>query len=527
MADVGFDDRISAAMDAHDRGDGAKVIEDAATIIRLARMDILEYDRCRLAEADKLQVRASILDREVQAQRASMRREHARANDTVAPLPPQFSDDAIACKFSDRHAEELLHVSVWNQWLVFKDGRWLRDPVLTVFEKSRLICREVARDAASEKDGDVLAAGITSARTVSAVERLARSDPRHARAAEDFDADPWLLNTPGGVVNLKTGKMRRHSPSDLFTKVTAIAPGGECPRFLLFLAEITQQSAAVIAYIRRFIGYTLTGQITEHAFMFLYGPGKNGKSVLLNIVAYILGDYAQTAMSDVFTLTRGSEGHASKLAALRGARMVAVSETEEGRPWAEARIKAWTGGDKVSANFMHGNPFEFSPVCKLWFSGNHKPPLRNPDAAMRRRLHLLPLSYIPPKPDLALAEALQAEAGGILAWAISGCLEWQKTGLAPPPAVCAATDDYFADQNAIELWLGERCNRLPTGEVGARALFHDWRAFAGARGDDPRSEKWFSAELEKLFVKDRKTGGVVFKGIAFKPSPAEAERGTM
>jgi putative DNA primase/helicase len=518
MADD-IDDRLSAAMDAHDDTPASSSVADAFTILRLARMDTLEYDRCRIAEADKLHVRVAVLDREVHAQRASSRRAQSRPNETAAPMPPQFSDDAIACKFSDRHSDELLHVSVWNQWLVFKDGRWLRDPVLTVFEKTRLICREVARDAASEKDGDTLAASITSARTVAAVERLARSDPRHARAAEDFDADPWLLNTPGGVVNLKTGKMRRHSPTDLFTKVTAIAPGGDCPRFLQFLSEITRSSEPVIAFIRRFIGYTLTGQISEHTFIFLYGPGKNGKSVLLNIVAYILGDYAQTAMSDVFTLARGNEGHASKLATLRGARMVAVSETEEGRPWAEARVKAWTGGDKVSANFMHGNPFEFEPVCKLWFSGNHKPPLRNPDAAMRRRLNLLPLSYIPPKPDLALAETLRAEAGGILAWAIRGCLEWQEKGLAPPHAVTQATDDYFADQNAIELWLAERCDRLPNAQLGVRLLFQDWRAFAEARGDDPRSEKWFSAELEKQFVRERKAAGVVFKGIAFRPPP--------
>ena len=515
MPDGQLDDKFDTLNSS--TGPGCAII-DAMAILRLAAMDTLGYDRCRVAEAEKLQVRVSVLDQEVLAQRSNRRREQNLHNDTEQPTPPRFSDDAIACRMSDRHAESLLHVSAWNHWLVFQDGRWLRDPVLTVFEKCRLICREVACDAADTKDGSSLAPAITSARTVAAVERLARSDPRHARSADAFDADPWLLNTPAGVVDLHNGRMRRHSPLDLFTKVTAVAPGGECPQFLQFLSEITQRKQDVINYIQRFIGYTLTGQISEHAFIFLYGPGKNGKSVLLNTVAYILGDYAQTAMADVFTVNRGGEGHASRLATLRGARMVAVSETEEGRPWAEARIKAWTGGDKVSANFMHGNPFEFAPVCKLWFSGNHKPPLRNPDAAMRRRLHLLPLSFIPPKPDLALTETLQAEAGGILAWAIRGCLEWQEMGLAPPSVVATATDEYFADQNAIEMWLGERCKQLPNAELGARALFKDWRSFAEARGDDPRSEKWFSAELEKQFVKERKTSGVVFKGLAFIPS---------
>jgi putative DNA primase/helicase len=395
--------------------------------------------------------------------------------------------------------------------------------VLTVFDKARMICREVAADAAGEKDGASIAPAITSAKTVAAVERIARSDPRHARASDAFDADPMRLNTPGGVVNLRTGHMTPHSAADLFTKVTTVAPGGKCPKFLRFLLQITKRDKETVRYLQRFIGYTLTGLIREHAFLFLYGPGKNGKGVLMSTIAYVLGDYAQAAMADVFTVARGGDGHASKLATLRGARMVAVSETEEGRPWAEARIKAWTGGDKVSANFMHGNPFEFSPVCKLWFAGNHKPPLRNPDAAMRRRLHLLPLTYVPPVPDLRLTEALQAEAAGILAWAIVGCQEWQQKGLKPPTIVTEATNDYFTDQDTIETWLAARSVTRPDAQLAVRVLYQDWRKFVEAGGTEAQSEKWFSGELEKKFVKKKTPKGMAFLGIAFAPPSAKKQ----
>ena len=280
-----------------------------------------------------------------------------------------------------------------------------------------------------------------------------------------------------------------------------------------FLIQITQGNRKLVRYLQRFIGYTLTGSISEHAFLFAYGPGGNGKGVLFSTVAALLGDYATTAMHDVFMVARNDQ-HPTNLAALRGARMVAVTETEEGRQWAEARVKAITGGDRVSARVMRGDPFEFTPVCKLWFSGNHKPPLRNPDAAMRRRMNLVPLTYVPAKPDTELVEALRAELPGILSWAIQGCLDWQDKGLMPPPIVTAATDEYFAAQDSLAEWLSDSCERIPRAWTTTRTLFADWKTWAQARGEDPGTEKRFSEMMLRHASKTKKTVGMGFEGIS-------------
>ena len=328
---------------------------------------------------------------------------------SITETSPAYSDDSLALAFSNRHDGQLLYVPAWASWLRWDGCRWLRDDTLHVFDLVRALCRDIAAQAeAAEKDGESIARGLTSAGTVAAVERLARSDARHARRAEAFDADPWALNTPGGVIDLRTGTMRPHRKDDLFTKATSVTPSRSSRRrWMRFLLEITHRDKAMVRYLQRFIGYTLTGIIEEHAFAFLCGPGGNGKSVLLATVAEMLGDYATTAMADVFTAGRNDQ-HPTHLASLRGARLVAVTETEEGRPWAESRIKALTGGDRISARVMRGDPFEFSPVFKLWIAGNHRPVLRNPDPAMRRRLHLMPFTFVPIKPDLKLMEALRA-----------------------------------------------------------------------------------------------------------------------
>ncbi len=433
--------------------------------------------------------------------------------------PPEFSDDGLALSFSTKHASQLLYVPAWSRWLRWDGVRWASDDTLHVFDLARVNCREMAAHAieAHPKRGEAMANAITSAGTIAAVERLARSDPRHARRAEDFDADPWALNTPAGVLCLRTGKMRPHHKSGLHTKVAGAAPGGECPRWLRFLHEVTQNDTELVAYFQRLIGYTLLGEIPEHAFAFLLGPGKNGKSVLLSTVAAMMGDYAATAMADVFTVGRNDQ-HPTHLASLRGARMVVVSETEAGVPWAESRLKALTAGDKIAARVMRGDPFEFVPAFTLWVAGNHKPVLRNPDAAMRRRMHLVPLTFVPPKADLDLDKALLAELPGIMAWAVEGCMLWQAMRLSPPAIVTGATDDYFEEQDNLTAWFAERCERKPGLNTGSRALFSDWKKWSLERGEEPGTEKKFSENLERLAAKKKTKTGKEFLGLRLLPS---------
>ena len=239
---------------------------------------------------------------------------------------------------------------------------------------------------------------------------LARSDRRLAATIDQWDADPWLFNTPGGTVKLKTGEMHPHRREDYITKISAVTPAGACPKFIEFLETIFARDQELIDYIQKVFGYSLTGDTREHALFFFHGTGANGKSVLVSTMAGILGDYHKTAPIETFVAT-AIASHPTDLAGLRGARLVTAVETEEGRRWAESKIKSLTGGDRISARFMRQDFFKFTPEFKLIIAGNHKPGLRSVDEAIRRRFHLVPFAVtIPPEDrDIDLANKLRTE----------------------------------------------------------------------------------------------------------------------
>ena len=268
-------------------------------------------------------------------------------------------------------------------------------------------------------------------------------------------------------------------------------------------------------------GYCLTGLTNEYALFFIYGPGGNGKSVFLNILNYILGDYATTASMDTFTASK-SDRHPTDLAMLNGARLVSASETEEGRAWAESRIKQLNGGDKISARFMRQDFFEFVPQFKLVIVGNHAPVLANVDDAARRRFNIVPFTQKPERPDRQLEEKLKREAGQILAWAIAGCRDWQESGLVRPEIVTSATADYFEDQDLFEQWIEDRCERSPGKWELPTPLYNDWADFAKAADDDPGTAKAMSSKLKRAGFQPRKLRGGIrtYQGIALKPKGA-------
>jgi len=266
--------------------------------------------------------------------------------------PPTFSDEGLALRFADVHAGDLRYVAAWSKWLQWSGSHWRFDDTLHAFDLVRRTCRE----AAAECNKSRVATAIASAKTVAAVERLARADRRLAATIDQWDADPWLLNTQAGVVDLQTGNERPQRADDYMTKITAIAPRGDCPRFMAFLDRIAGADRELVAYFRRVFGYALTGLTREHALFFGYGTGANGKSVLLSTVAGLVGDYHKTAPIETFTASN-ADRHPTDLASLRGARLVTATETEEGRRWAESRIKQLTGGDVVAAHFMRQDFF--------------------------------------------------------------------------------------------------------------------------------------------------------------------------
>jgi putative DNA primase/helicase len=439
--------------------------------------------------------------------------------------PPAFTDEALALHFTDLHKHRLRYVAAWGRWLFREPDVWRFDDTLLALDLARSVCRQSAAACGNPR----IALVIASAKTVFAVERLAKADRVHAATVEQWDADPWLLNTPAGVVDLRTGDMRPHHPDDYFTKITAVAPGGDCPTWHRFLNRITSGNMELQAFLQRVAGYSLTGNTREHALFFGFGTGANGKGTFINTLTGILGGYAAIAVMETFTASQG-ERHPTDLAMLRGARLVTAQETEEGRRWAESRVKALTGGDPISARFMRQDFFTFIPQFKLFIIGNHRPGLRNVDEAIRRRFHLVPFEVqIPPADrDHDLPEKLRTEWPGILQWMIDGSLGWQAEGLAAPEAVRTATDDYLQAEDALALWIDERCKKTDWGYTEATRLYDDWRRWAIAAGEEPGSQKRFSEALQaRGYAKVRTNiGRMAFEGIALndvRPAYSEPE----
>jgi P4 family phage/plasmid primase-like protien len=274
-----------------------------------------------------------------------------------------------------------------------------------------------------------------------------------------FDADRLILGTPGGTVDLRTGILRPARREDLLTKLTACAPapaGTRPERWLAFLDEVFGGDAELIAFMQRAAGYALTGLTNEHKLLFLYGTGRNGKSVFLNTLVWLWGDYARRAAAEVFLNSHG-EKHSTGIAGLKGARLVAGSELPKGRTWDESVIKDLTGGDKMTARFMRQDFFDFDPQLTLLIAGNNMPSFRGVDEAIRARVVLVPfLVTIPPeKRDKDLDAKLRAEGPAILRWVIDGALDWQKRGLAVPAKVAAASDEYLDDEDTLGQFLAD------------------------------------------------------------------------
>jgi putative DNA primase/helicase len=284
------------------------------------------------------------------------------------------------------------------------------------------------------------------------------------------------------------------------------------------LRRITDGDLELERFLQRVAGYGLTGSNREHALFFFFGTGANGKSVLLNTLSGIMGDYSRSAPIETFTAST-VERHPTDLASLRGARLVMAVETEEGRRWAESRIKALTGGDKIAARFMRQDFFEFTPQFKLLIAGNHKPGLRSVDEAIRRRFQLVPFAVtIPPdERDETLTERLKNEWPGILYWMIKGCHDWLETGLAPPEIVKAATAAYLEAEDAVTAWLEEACERDANAWESSSALFASWKTSAEKAGEHPGTMKRLVQNLEaRGFVPRRRANGRGFEGVRIK-----------
>lgn len=414
---------------------------------------------------------------------------------------PSLSDDALALEFAKNSTGYVRFSLSTGKWMIWDGARWRSDRS-SVRETIRRICRNAAVSTGNTRE----ALRLASANRVAAVETLARSDARLAFDDERWDASPWLLNTPTGIANLSTGEVIPHDPTLSMSRMTSANVEGSAPLWLRFIDTVTGGDASLQAYLQKVAGYCLTGSTREHAMFFLLGSGSNGKSVFTNVLRAMLGDYATTAASDVLTAANMVR-HPTELASLRGVRLVLVPEVERRARFAESRMKSLTGGDQIAARLMRQDFFNFTPQFKLMVTGNQMPALDGVDEAVRRRLHIIPFRQTIPaaERDLQLSERLGAECNGILAWAVQGCLSWQREGLNPPQCVSSLSQLYLENQDTLGRFVAECCDTGSGNSAGSSELFKAWIKWAQGQSEHAGSQRNFVQELHARGFLARRT----------------------
>lgn len=405
--------------------------------------------------------------------------------------------------FGDR----IRYVHKWATWFIWDGTRWAKDETGGIDRLARETVQAMYAEAAETEDSGTRkelarwAMSSESAGRLSAMVDLARSEPGIAVRHADLDTNPWLLNCANGTIDLRTGQLRAHNPSDLITKRIEVSfdPAATAPLWDRFLERITEGNTILSGFIQRTTGYSLTGDISEQCLFYLIGNGSNGKSTILEVLGALMGEYWQKANAEMLLQQRNSGGIPNDVARLPGARMVVSSELPQGRSLNESLAKDLTGGDTLSARFMRGEWFDFRPSFKLWIYGNHKLPIRGTDDGIWRRIRLIPLKtqVSEAEKDKDMPKKLQTELSGILAWAVRGCLAWQQEGLAAPAEVRDATNTYRKEMDVIGAFLAARCVLHSNARVPAAELYRAYVAWCEDSGEKALALKSFGPELDR------------------------------
>jgi putative DNA primase/helicase len=442
-----------------------------------------------------------------------------RAEETV-PGHRALTQLGNAERMVDRHGSRFRYCPPLGHFFVWDGRRWREDDQGTAIRK--LACATVRGIYAElAEDGDLAAAErelltkhavrSESDRSIEGMVKLVRSLPGVSVEPEVFDADPYLLNVRNGTIDLRTGEVRKHRREDFLSQMAPVSydPAAEASLFLAFLQRIFDGDIELISFVQRFLGYCLTGECTEQVLGVCYGSGKNGKSTMLTLMHDVLGgDYAVQLRPD-FLLSRKWEAHPEEVAQLRGRRFACAVEVAGGAKLDEVRVKHLTGNDRISARRMYGSSFDFRPSHKFLVGVNDKPQVQGMDEAIWRRLLLIPFQVQIPEAerDPDLGRKLRAEASGVLAWLVRGCLEWRRLRLSPPAVVVEASAEYRREMDSVRQFLdSEACLLGPglrTRKAALRATYERW---CESESVQPVSPRQWATQLRRHGLTDGKFG---------------------
>lgn len=420
------------------------------------------------------------------------------------------SDDANALALIDTYGDKLRFCSDRGRWYAWDGHTWKECPRTTgvAREYAKRIARALPENDKAEvahKKRSLSAVGITAMLTQAA------TDDRVSVTYDQLDAHPWELNTPGGIVDLRTGELHPADPSRLHTRSTLCTPDPTADRtvWLRFLRDTFGDDDDLISYLQRVVGYSAVGIVGPHILPFAFGSGGNGKGVFLEANMKVLGDYATSAPAG-FLMSRQHASHETEIARLSGARMVLCSEVNEDDRFDEAKVKQLTGGDTLTARFLHQDHFTFPPTHQLWLMGNHQPTVRSGGRSFWRRLRLIPFLHEVPSENVVddLQGILARDHGpAILSWIIEGAVAYHRDGLNEPPSVLAATQEYAHDQDTVARFVEEACHLDGVGVAKEKVstVREAYERWCHANGETPVTPKALGMSLAKLGVESTRT----------------------
>lgn len=452
-----------------------------------------------------------------------------KVSESKKKVPPRSWDDmGMAQRFLDQLPHSFLYSMTDKMWYAYNGSYWEQDnqgliekaadEVINNLKNESLVIQDDADKDKVQKAWQKFIKGERSRSSkVNMINEIKHLVPvLHSQ----WDKEKMMLNTPSGYIDLTNGTLHDHDYKKMFTQETGVdyTKKIDCPLWIEFLNQTFQNDQELIHFIQKIVGYSLTGSNAEQVMFILFGNGRNGKSVLLNIIKYISGSYAKTmnATTIMQKHNNSGQGPTSDIARLEGARLVVSSEANEGDRIDESLIKQMTGGDTLVARYSYGRDFEFDPVFKLWMATNHMPKIYGTDEGIWRRLIIIPFTHTVKKEniDKNLEDKLKAESMGILKWAIDGAMMWQREGLNPPEVIKQASQDYREEMDVIEAFISESCVVGDEFKVKASELFDAYKKWADETNNwEGMSNTKFGMEISKRFKKAKTKHGIFYYGL--------------
>jgi len=438
-----------------------------------------------------------------------------------------YDDTGNAARFTDTFGDVVRYSYIRKNWYFYNGKTWeldqfgkvksLVDDVLEKMKKEPVYVSDDVEeeDAIKAQQKHIKYSRGSNGKTnmLKESQHLVPVDP------ETFDKDKHLLNVQNGYIDLKTGNLHEHDKNKYFTKIASIEYTDkiDCPLWLDFLNQIFDGNQELINYIQRAVGYSLSGSTEEQMMFILYGNGRNGKSVFLDIITEMLGNYTTNIQPQTIMVKNISNNANSDIARLQGARLVTTTEPNDGMRFDEGLVKQITGGDRVTARFLYGDEFEYHPEFKLWMATNHKPIIRGTDDGIWRRMAIIPFTVQIPKErvDKHLKYKLRREMTAILNWAVQGYQEWQRIGLSEPQIIKSQRQEYRTEMDVVELFIEECCFRKNGEREKASDLYNVYSSWAKENHQYLMSSTKFGKEMSNKFQKI-KSGVNYYAGIKLK-----------